>query len=139
MTTPRLYKALGLPEDIVSNEKKFIQVTREGISGDLVRRAAKTLDNRDVFVRVLGTTHGNLSRYYRLKKMGARDSEEILDTLQLYSEAERIFGDRDVALEWLKNPVAALAGDKPEDLFDTFKGREWVRQTLRKIEYGEFV
>ncbi|WP_415843667.1 antitoxin Xre/MbcA/ParS toxin-binding domain-containing protein [Vreelandella rituensis] len=43
-----------------------------------------------------------------------------------------------MAQEWLHSEVPALSGSRPVDLFDTFAGREMVRQVLRKISYGEF-
>lgn len=57
---------------------------------------------------------------------------------RVYFEACRIWGDHDTAREWLHAPVPALVGERPVDLFDTFEGRQWVRQVLRKIEHGEF-
>lgn len=109
------------------------------MSGKVVKRAVQILDNRELFVRILATTPGNLNRYYRLKKMTRKNSEEMLDTIRLYGQAAQVFGDLEKAKEWIKTPIQALSGDKPEALFDTFEGRHWVSQVLRKIEYGEFV
>ncbi len=140
MTTHQeLYESLGLSEETMNDKARFIQLTRKGLSGEVVRRVARTLDNREVLIRVLGTTSGNLNRFYRRKTMDANTSEELLDTIHIYGEALRVFGDLELAKTWIKTPLPALAGEAPEALFDTFKGREWVMQTLRKIEYGEFV
>ena len=133
-----LYQSLGLSEDIINDKVKFIQLARKGLSGEVVRQAVIALDNRDVLVRVLRTTSGNLHRVYHRKAIDTVSSEEVLDTIHLYGEAARIFGDLETAKSWLKTPLTALSGESPEALFDTFKGREWVGQTLRKIEYGEF-
>ncbi len=56
----------------------------------------------------------------------------------MIAEAIRIWDDEATALLWLNTPIAALAGDKPIDLFDTFNGRQWVLEVMTKIEYGEF-
>lgn len=134
-----LFTSLGLPADSLTNQIQFIHLVREGMSGKVVKRAVQILDNRELFVRILDTTSGNLNRYYRLKKMTRKNSEEMLDTIRLYGQAAQVFGELEKAKEWIKTPIPALSGDKPEALFDTFEGRHWVSQVLRKIEYGEFV
>ncbi len=134
-----LFASLGLPAETFTNPAEFIRHTREGISGEVVKRAVKILGNRELFVRILDTTSSNLSRYYRRRRMNRVDSEETLDTLRLYGEAVKVFGDLDKASEWIRSPIPALAGERPETLFDTFEGRHWVAQTLRKIEHGEFM
>ncbi|MEA1890993.1 MAG: antitoxin Xre/MbcA/ParS toxin-binding domain-containing protein [Pseudomonadota bacterium] len=129
---------LGLQAESLDNQAEYIRSIREGISGKVVQRTVKIFDNRDIVVRILDTTSSNLHRYYRVKKMNRTDSEEMLDTIRLYRQASRVFGGVEKAKEWVKTPLQSLAGDKPEDLFDTFEGRNWVSQTLRKIEFGEF-
>ena len=134
-----LFKSIGLPAEAFTNQAEFIRYSREGIPGDVVKRAVEVLGNRDLFVRILDTTSSNLSRYYRRKKMSRVDSEETLDALRLYGQAVMVFGSLEKAGEWIRTPLPALAGDRPEALFDTFEGRHWIAQALRKIEYGEFV
>ncbi len=131
--------SLGIPGDSLANQIQFIQLVREGVPGEVVKRAVQAFDARELFVRILGTTSSNLSRFYRVKKMSRENSEEMLDTIRLYGQAEEGFGDLEKAIEWIKSPLPALSGEKPEALFDTFEGRRWVSQVLRKIEYGEFV
>lgn len=135
----RLLTTLGIPTDALTNQAQFIRFVREGMPGDVVKQAVKILDNRELLVRILGTTSSNLNRYYRVKKMSRENSEEMLDTIRLYGQATQVFGDLEKAKEWIKTPVPVLSGEKPEALFDTFEGRHWVSQVLRKIEYGEFV
>ncbi len=132
------FASLGLRADDLSCQGKYIRTVRKGISGEVVKRAVKVFDNRELIVRILGTTSSNLSRYYRVKKMSRVDSEEMLDTIRLYSQAVRVFGNMDKTKEWMKTLIPALAGEAPEALLDTFEGRNWVSQVLRKIEYGEF-
>ena len=59
----------------------------------------------------------------------------------LYKEAmqAKAEGNLEKAIEWIKTPIPALSGEKPEALFDTFEGRRLVSQVLRKIKYSEFV
>lgn len=71
--------------------------------------------------------------------MSLADSEEMLDTIRLYGQALGVFGGIEKAKEWVETPLPVFSGERPEALFDTFEGRNWVSQVLRKIEYGEFV
>jgi len=134
-----LLVSLGIDENQLDDPAAYINTVRTGLPGELVKRAVKILDNRELFVRILGTTSSNLSRFYRLKKMTPSNSEEMLDTIRLFKQAVELFGDIESAKEWLNTPVSALKGEKPISLLDTYKGRRWVSQVLRKIEYGEFV
>ncbi len=134
-----LLSSLGLDENQLDDPVAYINHVRAGLPGDLVKRAVKIIGNRELFVRILGTTSSNLSRFYRLKKMSSAASEEMLDTIRLFKQAVELFGDIESAKEWLNTPVPALKGEKPIALLDTYEGRRWVSQVLRKIEYGEFV
>ena len=134
-----LFESLGLPVGVLTNQVEYIHFVRDGIPGEVVRRAVKVFENRELFVRLLGTTSSNLSRYYRVKKMSRIDSEEMLDTIRLYGQALRVFGEMEKAKEWIQTPLPVFSGARPESLFDTFEGRNWVSQALRKIEYAEFV
>ena len=137
--TPDLLDSVGVSLTALTNKVEYIRVVREGLPGSVVKNAISLFGGRrDVFVRLLNTTPANLSRYYRKKSLSRVDTEEILDTLRLYSHAYSVFGDADITSEWLDSPIPALSGDRPFDLFDTFEGRNWVRETLRKIEFGEF-
>lgn len=133
-----LAKRLHIPADVLSNQAEYISTVRAGIPGDVVKRAIEIIGSREVFVRLLNTTSANLSRYYRKKTLNRVDTEEVLDTIRVFAQALKIWGDADTAKTWLNTSVPALAGDKPVNLFDTFEGRNWVRQVLHKIEYGEF-
>lgn len=132
-------KGVRLPVQVFSDEKKYIKLTRKGVSGSVVKQAVQSLGHRELFVRLLETTSGNLSRFYGRKTLSAYHSEGILDTLRLFSKAISVFGTREIANEWIGTPIPALGGLVPIDLCDTFEGRDLVQATLRKIEYGEFV
>ncbi len=134
-----LAKSLHIPINVLNNQAEYISTVRAGISGDVVRKAIEIIGNRELFVRLLNTTSANLNRYYRKQTLNRIDTEEVLDTIRVFAQALQVWGDTDTAKTWLNTPVPALSGEKPVNLFDTFEGRNWVRQTLNKIEYGEFI
>ncbi|MEM8500911.1 MAG: MbcA/ParS/Xre antitoxin family protein [Pseudomonadota bacterium] len=132
-------KGVRVPVQVFSDHQKFIKLTRKGVSGTVVKQAVQSLGYRELFVRLLETTSGNLSRFYGRKALNPYHSEGILDTLRVFSKAISVFGDRDIASRWVESPIPALGGLVPLDLCDTFEGRDLVQATLRKIEYGEFI
>ena len=133
-----ILRELNIPPNAFSNKAEYIRTVRQGIPGIAVKNAIQILGNRELFIRLFDTTSSNLSRVYRKKTLRREDSEELLDTLRVFVEAQQVWGDDDSVREWLDTPVPALNGATPLELFDTFEGRNWVRQVLRKIEHGEF-
>lgn len=136
--TTALLRAYDIPLAVMEDRPEYIRATREGLPGSIVRAAIDLLGDRDVFLRLLNVSSGNLGRVFRRKRLDRETSEEILDTLRVFFEAQRALGSEAQAREWLRAEIPALAGETPLSLFDTFEGRAWVRQVLRAIECGEF-
>ena len=53
----------------------------------MVRQAVSIPGHREVFVRLLGTTGGNLNRFYRRKALSPVQSEGVLDLLCVLARA----------------------------------------------------
>ena len=132
-------RGIKVPPAVFSDHETFIETTRKGLSGKIVKQAVDALGHRDLFVRLLETTTGNLNRFYRRKTLNTSHSESILDTLRVFSKANSVFGDPAAAPRSCSLPRTALGGQTPISLCDTFEGRDLVQVALRKIEYGEFV
>ena len=116
----------------------FIDAARTGLSGEVVKQAIDVFGHRELIVRLVGTTSGNLHRVYRRKTLGPAQSEMLLDTLRVFFLATSAFGSLDRANEWLDTAVPALGGQRPVDLCDTFEGRRLVQDAIGRIEHGEF-
>lgn len=57
----------------------------------------------------------------------------------LRAEATRVFGDKDVAEEWLHAPIPSLGGRKPLEMVKSSRQqRDRVYQILGRIEHGIF-
>ena len=138
MNISTLLDEMDISPDVLTDRGVFINTVRQGIPGIIVQQSVALLAARDLFIRLLDTTSANLSRFYKKQRLTRTESAEVLDTLRVFQEAVTVFEDQDIALEWLNTRVAALAGERPIDLFDTFEGRTLVREMLRSIEYGEF-
>ena len=133
-----IIESFDIQAEAFTNQAAFIRTVRAGVPGGVVRSVIKAFNNRELIARVLDISASNLSRVYRVKHMSRTDSEELLDMIRIYRQAIAVFGSTEKAIEWIKTPLSALSGESAEDLFDTFEGRQWVAQALRKIEYGEF-
>ena len=129
---------IDVPASAFTDTARFIDTARKGIAGKIVKQAVEVVGQRDLFVRLVGVSPGNLHRVYRRKTLSPAQSEALLDVLWVFSQASKVFGDLDAAREWLSTPLPALGGECPLDLCDTFGGRRLVREAIAKIEYGEF-
>jgi len=78
---------------VFSDRNSLIQAARKGLPGDVIRQAVSILGHREVFVRLMGTTGGNLNRYYRRKALSPVQSEVLLDMLCVFARAITVFGD----------------------------------------------
>lgn len=127
-----------IPTETLTNPKAFIAQSRRGIPGSWIKDIVENSGMRDVFLSVLGVSSGNLSRIYRRPALPKQTSEEVLDTARVIYLAIQTWTSTAQAQQWMATPLAALGGTAPIALLDTFEGRRWVAQTLRKIESGEF-
>lgn len=57
---------------------------------------------------------------------------------RIIKKAIKIFGSRQMAIEWLESPLVALNNQKPRDVIHTSEGAEWVSNLLERIRTGEF-
>lgn len=137
-SVPAGIEGIDIPPAAFADRLAFIQAVKSGLSGEVIRQAVDVVGHRELFVRLLGTTSGNLSRLYRRKTLGRDASEALLDVLRVVAGAVAVFGTLRQADEWLDTEIAALGGQRPIDLCDTFEGRCLVREAIRRIEYGEF-
>ena len=127
-----------IPPAVFVDRAAFIDAARTGLPGEVVKQAVDVVGHRELIVRLMGTTRGNLHRLYSRKTLGSVQSEVLLDTLRVFFRAAAAFESLDRACEWLDATVPALGGQRPIDLCDTFEGRRLVQDAIHRIEHGEF-
>ena len=130
-TVPQPMAGIDVPMSAFGDTGAFIRAVREGISGNVVGQ-------RDLFVRVVDVSPGNLHRVYRRSSLSATQSEALLDALRVFYRASTVLGGLNAAHEWLETPLRAMGGQRPLDFCNTFSGRRLVQQAIAKIEDGEF-
>ncbi|MEX1196353.1 MAG: MbcA/ParS/Xre antitoxin family protein [Pseudohongiellaceae bacterium] len=127
-----------IPLKTLIDSGEFIRMTRRGIPGTWLKRVVDETGLRDVFVSLMDVSSSKFSRLYQRKALDKRKSEKVLDAVRLIVQAEQTWESRELALQWLFSPIAALGDERPIELFDTFEGRRLVSLVLDKIECGEF-
>ena len=131
-------EGIDVAAETLADDSAYIQATRRGLPGAVVRQAVDVLGRRETLAQLLGATPANLNRLYRRSALGRGQSEALLDMLRVVSRAVHVFGNLDRANEWLDVSLPALGGRRPIELCDTFQGRQLVGDAIRRIEYGEF-
>jgi putative toxin-antitoxin system antitoxin component (TIGR02293 family) len=65
-------------------------------------------------------------------------SDRVARTAGIAALAQRVFGDAEVAREWLLTPNPALAGQVPLRLLRTGSGAHLVEAVLLRVEHGVY-
>lgn len=78
-------------------------------------------------------------RRSRREKLTVEESDRVLRVIRVLSLAESVYGSRERALAWLRNPHARLDGRAPLSLLKTDTGSRIVEELLIQIDEGMFV
>lgn len=90
-------------------------------------------------VPVLGVSERSFSNLARRPRLDALTSDRLLRIALTAGRAAEVFGSQEKATEWLKTPLAALAGKTPFDKLATETGAARVEEILLAIEHGVYV
>jgi putative toxin-antitoxin system antitoxin component (TIGR02293 family) len=78
-------------------------------------------------------------RRSRREKLTVEESDRVLRAIRVLSLAESVYGSRQRALTWLRQPLARLDGRAPLSLLRTDTGSRIVEELLVQIDEGMFV
>ena len=78
-------------------------------------------------------------RRSRREKLTVEESDRVLRVIRVLSLAESVYGSRERALAWLRNPHTRLDGRAPLSLLNTDTGSRIVEELLGQIDEGMFV
>ena len=67
------------------------------------------------------------------------ESDRVLRVIRILSLAESVYGSRERALAWLRNPHARLDGRAPLSILNTDTGSRIVEELLLQIDEGMFI
>jgi putative toxin-antitoxin system antitoxin component (TIGR02293 family) len=85
---------------------------------------------------VLHTPVRTLARRRVDRKLQASESDRLYRLARVAGEAVQVFGSEATAVQWLRRPNRALAGETPLHLLDTEIGARQVEDALGRLEFG---
>jgi uncharacterized protein (DUF2384 family) len=127
-----------IPRRLFFDHSALIEVARTGIPGHWLACITDSTGLHEAIGVALGMTVNQLDDACRSEFLDSRTSETVLDLAGVFSRCLSVWESQELAYEWLMHPVTALNGHSPISLLDTFEGRHWIAEVLRKIEGGDF-
>lgn len=124
-----------------SGKMERVSVIREGIPYQYIEIISEKLN---LPVKSILAIFGIPQTTYNKKKsehalLDSRDSELIILITELIDYGLEVFNDEKNKFQrWLKKPNLALGGNPPINLLDTTTGIEEVKNSLNRIEFGNF-
>jgi putative toxin-antitoxin system antitoxin component (TIGR02293 family) len=118
---------------------EWVDVVRHGISSRALDAMLKSIGlSQAELAQALDIPERTLARRKREGVLSREESAKLLRLARVAARAAEVFDDLDLALAWLKTPVAALEDATPLSLVDTDIGTDSVMDTLGRIEHGVF-
>jgi putative toxin-antitoxin system antitoxin component (TIGR02293 family) len=125
-----------LGADVVSGTA-FVRKVEEGFPRRVVvqfKRFSGLSDNDLVEVIPRRT----LTHIKRNQRLTPEQSDKFARMAGVVAHAQRVFGDLEGAVEWLRTPNPALGQQPPLRLLKTGSGATLVDSVLTRIEYGVY-
>lgn len=124
----------------VKDAAGLAQLVRKGLPAASVTVLAEKLDiGSTVLSRKLGIPQRTLTRRLAQRsRLTAAESDRTVRLARVYGSAVEMIGDEEKAVEWLRTPNRALAGERPLDQLDTDVGAREVEDILGRIAYGVY-
>lgn len=108
----------GLPRRVVVQFKRFSGLSDNDLSAVIPRRTLTDLK--------------------RLQRLSPDQSDRFARMAGVVAHAQRVFGDVEGALDWLREPNAALGHASPLRMMRTGSGAALADAVLTRIEYGVY-
>lgn len=121
----------------LENATETIHKIREGVNPSIVR----ALGDLGVDAKYQGQIIPARTLHRRIAQgepLTPAESERAIRFARIISEADRVFGNHEKGLRWLKKPKNKLDGQAPLDLMDTDLGVQLVQNMLGQISEGYF-
>lgn len=126
-------------EDVrVTNDPDADVQIRDGYPVDVAVHLQEALGPSDAqMADILGRSRRTYRRYRNAnKRLGLSESERLFRYVRLLAQAEDVFGSREKAAWWMREPSAALDGHVPIEVALTAPGAAVVEELLAGIEHG---
>lgn len=120
-----------------ANPSVRIKIVRAGVSSAVLVSASEHFGMpRNLFAKLLGISPATAERKIKAGSLlGQTETERLGRIALIENEADKVFGEPDMVLDWLIRNNAAL-GATPLSMLDTETGAGEVRKVLSAIAYG---
>ena len=94
----------------------------------------------EAFARALGMSHRTYQRHISVtsKPLNLEQTGRTWKLAEVLAKATAVFGSKESAEQWLKQPAVGLEQRRPIDLLATPAGVELVEDFLVRLEYGVY-
>ena len=117
----------------------LIELAREGLTKVSIDSLTETLKiSIDEIVALLPISRRTLERYEPTQKLSPELSDRLIQIAKVYSRTFEVFGDRDLALRWLKSPCKAFGDVIPLSYLNLASGITILMDELGRIDYGVY-
>lgn len=118
---------------------KLIAKIKKGLSVRAFERLCKNLEmSEKALASYLNIAISTLARRKKSGRMTFEESERIYRIARLFDRAVEVFGDKQMARKWLKEPAWALGDVPPLEYAETELGAQEVDDLLGRIDHGIF-
>jgi len=143
MTSHNIAEVLGGKKVLGRSVKSLTdlaELVREGLPASSVIALAEKLDlGNAALSRKLGIPQRTMTRRLsQHSRLSAAESDRTVRLARVYAIAVEMIGNKEKAVEWLRTPNRALAGERPLDQLDTDLGAREVEDVLGRIAYGVY-
>ena len=143
MTSQNIAEVLGGKKVLGRSVKSLTdlaELVREGLPASSVLALAEKLDlGNAALSRKLGIPQRTMTRRLsQHSRLSAAESDRTVRLARVYATAVEMIGNQEKAVEWLRTPNRALAGERPLDQLDTDLGAREVEDVLGRIAYGVY-
>lgn len=140
--TEKIIEILGGPKLLGKEAVKartLISTVRQGIKFDALAHLTELYQIPDsVTRRIIAVSGRTWVRRKAANRLDPVESDRLYRLARLIARMEEVFGSREKAEIWLKEPNRALSMQTPLDLLDTDEGAKRVEDVLIRIEHGVF-
>ena len=117
----------------------LVNLAREGLTTISINSLIEALEiSVDEMVALLPISRRTLERYEAGRKLSPELSDRLIQIARVYSRTLEVFGDRNLALRWLKTPCKAFGDAIPLSYLNLASGFEIVMDELGRIDYGVY-